>query len=337
MMVKNRIFYYDFLRAFAIIAVVMCHMGSFFGSFDTTPKLIFYNTFHGIGLMGVPIFLMLTGALLLNKKYDLGYFFKKRFLRIVPPFIFWLILIMLFGFFILKWDINFAIKIFMGEGSIMWYFWTLIGIYLFIPVINSFIREYNMKGVEYFLIIWFITIILKTFHFWPVFPPFEFNFNFELNHFTDFMGFVILGYYLANKDFKLKDIYMLLISALITVISLAVYVYLTLNHINMGPVYQNLTNVFLAVGMFLLVKYVDKLNLFDKIQNKLIGNAIVSLSICSYGVYFAHFIVYKYFKYLDIVHSNKFIPVMLMIVLGISWLIVFIISKIPYVNKVCGA
>ena len=50
---------------------------------------------------------------------------------------------------------------FIGNPSITWYFWTLIGIYLFIPVINPFIEKYGLKGCEYFLGIWFITIILK--------------------------------------------------------------------------------------------------------------------------------------------------------------------------------
>lgn len=334
-MVKNRIFYYDFLRAFAIIAVVMCHMGSFFGPLNSPIKLIYNHTFYGIGLMGVPIFLMLTGALLLNREYSLSYFFKKRFLRIIPPFLFWIIIIMIFGIYVLEWDMDFAIKIFMGEGSIIWYFWTLIGIYLFIPVINSFIREYDMKGVEYFLIIWFVTIILKTFHIWPVFPPFKFNFNFELNYFTDFIGFVILGYYLDNKEFKLDDVYIAVISFLIIVGSLCFYDYFVINHINIGPVYQNLINVFLSIGMFLFIKELDSLHLFNRIKSNLVGKAIISLSLCSYGIYFAHFIMYKYFKTLGI-HSNKLVPIMFIIVLGLSWIIVFLLSKIPYVKRVCG-
>ena len=38
---KERIFYYDFLRAFAIIAVIMCHVDIFFGSLTTPLQIIF--------------------------------------------------------------------------------------------------------------------------------------------------------------------------------------------------------------------------------------------------------------------------------------------------------
>lgn len=189
-----------------------------------------------------------------------------------------------------------------------------------------------MKGLEYFLIIWFFTILLKTFQFWPLFPPFEFNFNFELNYFTDFIGFVILGYYLDNKDFKINFFNMLIISCLTLIISIGLYDYLILNHFYIGPVYQNLINVFLAIGIFLFIKQLDKLNILNHMKNHLIGKFITSLSIYSYGIYFVHFIIYHIFMLFDF-HSNKIIPIMILIVLGISWFIIWILSKIPYINR----
>lgn len=102
--VKNRIFYYDFMRAVAIIAVIICHVDPFFGSLNTTSKVILHNIFHYSGMVGVPIFLMISGALILNRNYTLSSFMNKRFKRIVYPFIFWIILIMIVGFFFFKWD-----------------------------------------------------------------------------------------------------------------------------------------------------------------------------------------------------------------------------------------
>jgi surface polysaccharide O-acyltransferase-like enzyme len=43
---------------------------------------------------------MVSGALLLNKKYEFNYFFKKRFNRVVIPLIFWSIIYVLFSIFI---------------------------------------------------------------------------------------------------------------------------------------------------------------------------------------------------------------------------------------------
>ena len=75
---KERIFYYDFLRAFAIIAVLLCHMDIFYGPLNTPLQVIAKYVLHDIGRMGVPIFLMISGALLLNKDYDLSVFLKKK-------------------------------------------------------------------------------------------------------------------------------------------------------------------------------------------------------------------------------------------------------------------
>ena len=92
---KERIFYYDALRAFAIIAVIICHVDHFFGPLTTPAQIIAKLTFHDIGDIGVPIFLMISGALLLNREYpSLADFLKRRFTRIIYPFIFWIILIL---------------------------------------------------------------------------------------------------------------------------------------------------------------------------------------------------------------------------------------------------
>ena len=66
---KERIFYYDVLRAFAIIAVIICHVDMFFGPLTSQTQVIAQMTFHDIGRIGVPIFLMISGALLLNRDY----------------------------------------------------------------------------------------------------------------------------------------------------------------------------------------------------------------------------------------------------------------------------
>ena len=80
-MVKNRIFYYDFLRAFAIVAVIMCHVDPFFGNYDPLIKQVLHSIFHNIGLVGVPIFLMISGALLLNRDESISYFLKKKIFK----------------------------------------------------------------------------------------------------------------------------------------------------------------------------------------------------------------------------------------------------------------
>lgn len=326
---KERIFYYDFLRAFAIIAVIICHVDFFFGPLTTPTKIIAQMTFHDIGRIGVPIFLMISGALLLNRDYDLSDFLKRRFARIIYPFIFWIILISaqilyLNGTYAQVW------KTFIGNPSITWYFWTLIGIYLAIPVINTFIKTYGEEGIKYFLIIWFITIILKTFNSYPLFP------DFNLDFFASYIGYPVLGYYLNTKEFRLNDTKMCILGLVILIISLATFVYLDYNKINLiSLIYQNVPIVFMGSGMYIFIRYLDKITSFKHIKDNLIGNAIVSLSICSYGMYFSHLIIINFLaKYNP--HSNRLFPVMFALTIFLSWLLPYIFSKIPYLKKVSG-
>lgn len=324
MKTKERIFYYDFLRAFAIIAVILCHIDVFYGSLNTPLQILCKLTINDIGRMGVPIFLMISGALLLNRDYELSDFLKRRFARIIYPFIFWMALI-LGGMFCVNESLTNMWNVFIGNPSIKWYFWTLIGIYLFLPVINSFIQDYGEKGIEYFLIIWLITIILKTFNHYPLFP------NFSLDYFTSYIGYPILGYYLANKEFKLNKMKLIMIGIIIFLVSIISFVYLDYHGL-IGPIYLNIPMILMVSSFYVIFKNINKLN---SMKNNWIGKIITSLSICSYGMYFSHVIVLKALSLFN-PHSNLLFPVMVILMIFLSWLAVFIVSKIPYLKFFSG-
>lgn len=325
---KERIFYYDVLRAFAIIAVIICHVDHFFGPLTTPAQIIAQMTFHDIGNIGVPIFLMISGALLLNREYpSLGNFLKRRFARIIYPFIFWIILI-LGQLYYHGYNSKFIWNVFIGEPSITWYFWILIGIYLFIPVLNSFIKDYKIKGAEYFLAIWLFTMILKTFNAYPLWH------YFNLDMFASFIGYPVLGYWLVNKDFKLDDKKLCIIGLIILIISLAVFVYLGYTKVSLIR-YENLPNMFMGVGLFLFIMCLDRLNKFNTIKDNFIGKTIMSLSICSYGMYFSHVIVVKELSYHN-PGSNLLFPAMFVLIVFLSWLLPYVLSKIPYVKTFSG-
>ena len=326
---KERIFYYDVLRAFAIIAFIICHVDFFFGPLNTSPEIIAQMTFHDIGRIGVPIFLMISGALLLNRQYELGDFLKRRFTRIIYPCIFWFILITLANIYLKKTPL-YIWKSFIGDPSIMWYFWTLIGIYLFIPIINTFIEKYGLKGCEYFLIIWFFTMILKTFNNYPALP------FLDLSYFAGYLGYPILGYYLTNKKFNFSDKQMCVIGLIILLIALSVFVYIDYKKLGLIKlIYQNVPMIFMGSGLFLFVKYLDKLNAFTKVKGNFIGKAIISISICSYGMYFCHVIVIQFLAFVN-PHSTLLFPAIFVLIIFLSWLFPYIFSKIPYIKRFSG-
>ena len=178
------------------------------------------------------------------------------------------------------------------------------------------------------LVIWLFTMILKTFSAYPLWN------YFNLDMFASFIGYPVLGYWIANKEFKLNDKKLCIIGLIMLIISLIVFVYL--GYAKIGLIrYENLPNMFMGVGLFIFIMCLDRLNKFNRIKDNFIGKAILSLSMCSYGMYFSHVIVVKALSYHN-PGSNLMFPVMFVLIVFLSWLLPYVLSKIPYVKTISG-
>lgn len=334
MNMTKRIFYYDFLRTIAIILVILVHVDGLVGYSFSSLKSAIPGLLTTTTMPAVPIFLMISGALLLNKSYSLSDFFKKRFKRIFLPFIFWISITCLIGFFYFNWTGEEVLNVILGLVSPSWYFWMLVGIYLFIPIINSFLKEHGLKGFEFFLVIWAFTILLVTLKIQL--------FGGYLQYFSGYIGFVVLGYYLDNKEFKLSDRKMFYASILLLIASTVFRMYVFRFELELYSDYNLLfTTIIQSIGLFLTIKYLDKIstnvnNIYSKIKTSAIGKIILSISICSYGMYLMHYIIIEYFEFLNI-KSLKLLPLILITTLLITWISVLILSKIPILKKFSGA
>ena len=82
----------DAVRWLATIAVITIHVVApylyQYGQISIVNWNI-YNVIDSLSRFAVPFFVMLSGALLLNRTISLVDFLKKRFLRILIPFLFW--------------------------------------------------------------------------------------------------------------------------------------------------------------------------------------------------------------------------------------------------------
>ena len=89
---NNRNFSFDLLRALATVSVVALHVaGPVLYEYGSLPAGEWWtaNAIDSAVRFSVPIFLMLTGALLLPRMEPAGQFLKRRFARLLWPFIFW--------------------------------------------------------------------------------------------------------------------------------------------------------------------------------------------------------------------------------------------------------
>lgn len=346
---KNRIFYFDELRALAILLVILIHVSKWFAEVEPIHSFFWCVTtaFCSLGNMGVPLFLMISGALLLNRKHEFKSFFKRRFSRIFIPFCFWIVFIMLFKVLVMDhgYGIEDIISMIFYEGFV-WFIWALFGIYLFYPIINSYVREYSIRGCEYYLIIWFATLALYTIKCFPIK-------NVELGYFAGFLGFFVWGYYLSNKEFKLNDKTMIMVGLLIFLISFLGYNYCFYYQIDLQNNYLTIFPMLEATGVYLMVKYVADYSenhnnesiltrFYYYLKDSWIGKIIVSISVCSYGIYFTHYFPIWIVQKIDMVtpiflrNPFKWVPFLFLISIGFSWGLIYILSRTPYLKKVCG-
>ena len=130
--------YLDTLRLLACFAVILLHYSGSYTYRFGIPTFDLGILYFTVTRWCVPIFLMITGALLLNKSYNIKSFYKKRFLRILPPFIFWSFIYIVFKLLNDKIKIGDVINMILVNGAEFhfWYIHLIIGLLLFLPLIT---------------------------------------------------------------------------------------------------------------------------------------------------------------------------------------------------------
>ncbi|MDR2545837.1 MAG: acyltransferase [Methanobrevibacter sp.] len=343
----DRIFYLDFLRALAIVAVIILHVSEFYflGAGKTDFNRFIGLIFEGFSRFAVPTFLTLSGALLFNRKYNLHDFFKRRMSRILIPFIFWFIVYILFSYFdggssnftSVTSFLTYVGKCFFAlkgtPNSHMWFVWLIFSLYLAVPIINKWISNSSLCELEYFLFIWIVCSLLFTFNITPS------DYNLSLNLFMGSFGYLILGYYLANKQSRILDNFYLwfLVFLIISVFR----IFMAINPSFFMFIHNGMANMIFLVqtaSIFLVVKNFNFKKIGDFLKSGIVSKLILSLSKYSYGIYLAHMIFLSLFLKLSVCKDNAllFIPLLTVGALVTTWIVLFLMNRFSIFRKVTG-
>lgn len=296
------------------------------------------------------MFVMLSGALLLKpgKIVTAKEIFYKRLPRILIPLVFWSIVYVLFDNYLkhktlAEIDVKQQIKVFY-QGPVvfhLWYLYMLIGIYLLYPIINVFISAAEEIQVRYFLIIWFIANSVIG----MVNIIFNLDTGIDLNFFTGYIGYFVIGYYLIHFTFtpeQLRKAYLLGILGFIISV-LTPYLCVLLNFLNRSALVESdfTPDIILSVaGLFLFMK--NRLHANQK--SIIINKGVSEISKESFGIYLIHILVMKivfsndrsYAEKLQNLHTVWLIPFEAIIILIFSFTVIKLIRLVPYLKKVAG-
>ena len=358
-MYKERINYYDTLRTLAILGIISTHV---FQRWPNATVLgINIYSFIEITRFAVPIFLMLSGALLLNRPMTIKEFLKKRFPRLTYPFIFYMILYVV----ILAILAN-ALVGFEGLYNFFqyvpfcynWYFWMIAAVYLSIPIIDKFIQNSNIKEIEYFVAICLIGSL-----FYQITYYFNITHFINLNFFVGPLAYIVIGYYLSVKSFKYDNNkivgFAFLIVILLTILKISGHLGLVPYHLlcNYEAAKSSIVFSYLDLGFiemlrsmafFILFKYLyqSSSGVFSKVkkflENKTILSFNKSVSKASYGMYLFHHTLIEPLIIIApqlILTGTETALLIVLLSLGvffISWIVVLIINRIPIIKDFSG-
>ncbi len=179
------------LRVIAMFMVCLCHAVDPLSAFGSPEDKIWAQLYGSFIRPCVPLFVMLTGALLLPAEEDFGGIFRKRILRVIVPFLVWtgvyaaiptcLHLCGISVETIQRVFFPWAAPLHVDAPSILrtfflslfqfnqyavqlWYIYLLIGLYLFMPILSAWLRSATQKAKLIFLALWGCSLLVW---YWP--------------------------------------------------------------------------------------------------------------------------------------------------------------------------
>ena len=369
----SRVVWLDVVRFIAMFTVVCCHCTDPFNFYPGTAPNIgeikLWGAIYGSVLRPcVPLFVMITGALLLPVRGDASTFYKKRIPRVFYPFLIWSVLYNLFPWitgllglnpqiildffpyageevmqqsfsvsleYILMIPFNFSIL-----AVHMWYIYLLIGLYLYLPVFSAWVEKASERAKLMFLLAWGVTLLL------PYYYQFVSNYLWGtcswnsfgmLYAFAGFNGYLLLGHYLKNLEWSLKKT--LAIGIPMFAVGYAV-TFLGFRHITALPEYTDemlelfftycsLNVVMMTIPVFMLAKKV-------KVNSERMKKALANLTVCGFGIYMIHY----FFTGPSVVLMRAInmpiglqIPVAAILAFAVSWGLVWLIYRAGKVAK----
>ena len=341
-MSKQNIICFSRLKALACIAVVILHTFYASAAFaKTSGQMSAMLTVRNLMSWAVPCFVMVTGALLLDKGREIGYkkLFTKYILRMAAALVIFSLLFCCFDALFGTKDFSFAnVKdsfekaLFGGGWKHMWYLYLMIALYLTMPAYKLITKSAKPADIRYLLALYAMFLcVLPTLE-----VIIEKKAALYICVYSVYPLYLFAGYALHNKLIKLSGAVslILVLAGAGTIIALTIYT--TENKSSLSSLLDNYSfaaTAALSAGMFGLMQAGGgkQLGILDKIA--------VQLEKCSFGIYLIHMAVLKVLFVIirfDPIANGGFAMVALVSlgVLIVSFAVVKLLKLIPAVNRI---
>lgn len=218
-----------------------------------------------------------------------------------------------------------------GAEFHFWYVYMIFGLILLIQFLTPWTEKKDKNSLLVFILIWLLWSLF-TYTFRDYIKSSGLTYLL-FGSFSEYIGYLILGYYLHIKDRKKYD-WMIGVGFLIVSISYGYYISIDKSYeqekfVQFFLNYKSWNVILMSAGIFLIVKQIK--------INTTVLKILDEVGKYSFGVYLAHIIVRnvlvaRYFDFLNF-EDYSFLIVKSLIVLLFSYVIVKIINKTPFIGK----
>jgi len=346
---QKRLLWIDLIKIFSIFFVIVLHVNNIvLAEWNSIPVWwrISSNLYRSISVIAVPLFILASGQLLLDKKESYVDFFYKRVRRIILPWLGWALFYFIWTIFIESKSIgnlNEAVSLLCYIlFNFYWFIPMIAGLYFLTPLLRVFIKAATKKDLYYFVSIWFlifsIIFFFQQFFNVIIIPDLRQKMLFLS---IPYSGYFILGY-LITKTLSFKISYKKIV--LLYIITILATFFCTFFTSQANSLLRNnffdymAPNIIIQTGVFFsLFSYQHKKIFSITPFLKLI---IMNISKMSLGIYLSNKLI------MDLVTSGLFsfkldvlgfspifsVPLISLIVFLLSCILISCLRKIPFLK-----
>ncbi len=344
--ISSREVWPDITRILATFAVIVLHTATvgFYGRFaPNTSHFQVCNFYNSFTRFCVPVFVMLSGMFLLDPKHDysLKKLYFKKILRLVCAFFIW----SMFYLCVYKFQVRpllsfygFLRQLVRGQYH-LWFIFMISGLYMVTPILRLIVKDEIV--FTYSIILGFIFVFLYN----PAvkIPKLEtiiqlIGDRLGVNCVVGgYVTYFLLGYWLATHKFDRKERIGIYILGITTLVVSTIFngIFTLLQNTPREYVFNNLwaNTFFVALAVFVFCQYTFKEKNFSPWMHK----AISKTAELSFGIYLIHVFILDHLKWIGLphffIHPLFSVPIMSILTFVFSFCAVYVISKIPFLNK----
>lgn len=322
----------ELLRAIACVMVIVIHVTNYFNrAYDSISngEYVFSVILNALSRVCVPCFFMISGALLVSRQETFKKNLKRAFHMLIVLII-WSIIYYFFNEYFMHTPVALNKIMDVPAEAHMWYLYTLIPIYLFLPFVQLICGEMTSKVEKIIFYVWMTLIVASTI---ATTIGKLYGVGIRLYVGADEWFFLFAGYFLMKYREKIpgKSQMWLIFSVISSLLNAALTCVFSYERNQYEGFFFKYRTALIMISAICLFAWALKK------ENVKVSKYVTSFCACSFGIYLIHIIFLDVFKkYVQPQDINAYIivPILVVVIGLLSWGSIWLLHKTKVGKKI---